>query len=119
MEKNISYAGGLPICTTKKAGHIDLSFKADDSVTIAFTNAQNTTFPTSGATRLKKGKYKLSTASDWTDFSSSVDLTADSTYDFKIDLLANDELYLTANMSSSSDTVTLTQVGDAKLTTED
>ena len=118
-KKNISYAGGLPICTTKKAGHIDLSFKADDSVTIAFTNAQNTTFPTSGATRLKKGKYKLSTASDWTDFSSSVDLTADSTYDFKIDLLANDELYLTANMSSSSESVTFTQVGDAKLTTED
>ena len=116
-KKNVSFAGGLPICTTKKTGSIELSIKTNDDVDIAWTNVQNTTFPSSTDSRIKKGKYKLSTDSTWTDFTSSVSLVANTTYDFKIELSDGEELYLTADMSTSSDTVTLTQVGDAKLTT--
>ena len=116
--KNVSYAGGLPICTTNKAGYITLSIKPDAALTIAFTKSQNTTFPSSTDSRLMKGKYKLSTVSDWTDFNSSISLAANSTYDFRIDLNSGDDLYLTANMLTIDDTVTITQIGDAKFTTE-
>ena len=117
-KKKVSYAGGLPLCITKKAGHFEISIKPDAAINIAFTNAQNTTFPTSTSPIIKKGKYKLSTESDWTDFNSNVNLTANLTYNFKIDINSNEELYLTANMSTLDDTVTLTQIGEAKLTVE-
>ena len=117
-KKNVSYAGGLPICTAKKEGHFEMSIMSDDDISIAFTNAQNTAFPSSTSPRIKKGKYKLSTESDWTDFDSNIVLTAGLTYDFKIDLNSNEELYLTADMSTLDDTITLTQVGDAKLIME-
>ena len=110
------YAGGFPIYSKFKNGTLDITLKANANVGIAFTNASNVDFPSSTATRVKKFKYKVSGSAGEYIEASTLNLTSGTTYNFKINTLNNEQLFLTANMSSNSGTVTFTQVGDAVFT---
>lgn len=110
------YAGGFPICTKLKKGVLDITLKSNANVNIAFTNTQNMDFPSSSASRCKKFRYKVSGSSGSYLEASSLNMTSGTNYNFNIDLNNNEQVFLTANMSSNSGTVQFTQVGEAKFT---
>ncbi len=110
------YAGGFPICSQLKNGVLDITFQSNANVNIAFTNTQNMDFPSSSTSRCKKFRYKVSGSSGSYTEASSLNMTSGTNYNFNIDLKNNEQIFLTANMTSSSGTVQFTQVGDAKFT---
>ena len=114
-KEKLSYSGGLPLCPKTKKGEFEITFSVDKEVKISFSNAQNESFPNTGNPRFKKCKLKVhGTSDDFVEMDSSIILTA-GTYDFKVEL-TDEPLFLMAYMDSRTDTVTFTQVGDAKLT---
>lgn len=113
-----SYAGGLPICHANKKSLVKISLKCDTTVPMAFTTSQNTTFPTGSDSRFKKFRSKLSTQSTFVERTAPVNFTANVDYDFEIDLNAGEDLFLTTNMTTLSNTLTITQLGDAFITEE-
>ena len=117
-KENLGYAGGVPICKTDKIGYVTITIQVDDEVEIAFQNEQNNNFPAPSDSRFKKFKIKVNGSSgDYIEQTTPVVLTA-GTYDFKVDLKANEKLFLTAAMGDIDGEVTFTQIGDAKVTTE-
>lgn len=113
-----SYAGGLPICHANKKSLVKISLKCDTTVPMAFTTSQNTTFPTGSDSRFKKFRSKQSTAATFVERTAPVNFTANVDYDFEIDLNAGEDLFLTTNMTTLSNTLTITQLGDAFITEE-
>ena len=114
-KEKLSYSGGLPLCPKTKNGEFEISFSVDREVEISFSNVQNESFPNTGNERFKKCKIKShGSVEQFTEMNSSIILTA-GTYDFKVEL-KDEPLFLMAYMDNRTDTVTFTQVGDAKLT---
>ena len=117
-KEDLGYAGGVPICKTDKMGYVTITIQVDGEVEIAFQNEQNNNFPMPSDKRFKKFNMKVNGSSgDYQEKTASVVLTA-GTYDFKVDLQANEKLFLTAAMGDIDGEVTFTQIGDAKVTSE-
>lgn len=116
--KKYSYSGGLPICHANKNSTVKLSLKSNTAVSMAFTTQQNTTFPSSTSSYFRKFKSKRSTNTDFVERTAPVAFVKDINYDFEISLNAGEDLFLTADMTSLSNTITITQIGDAYITEE-
>ena len=116
--KKWSYSGGLPICHADKKSTVKITLKSNTNVPMAFTTSQNITFPTGSDSRFRKFKSKRSTDATFVERTAPVNFAANISYDFEIELNAGEDLFLTTNMTSLSNTLTITQIGDAYITEE-
>ena len=115
-KRKYSYAGGIPICHADKKSKVKISLKSDTNIPMAFTISQNTTFPTGSDSRFRKFKSKRVGDTTYVERTAPVNFGAGVTYDFEIELNANEDLFLTVNMATLANTLTITQVGDAYIT---
>ena len=113
-----SYAGGIPICHANKKSKVKISLKSDTNIPMAFTTTQNITFPTGSDSRFRKFKSKRATDTNYVERTAPVNFAAGVTYDFEVELNANENLFLTVNMTTLANTLTITQIGDAYITEE-
>lgn len=89
-KEELGYAGGVPICKTDKMGYVTITLQVDDEVEIAFQNEQNNNFPAPSDSRFKKFKIKVNGSSgDYQEKTTPIVLAA-GTYDFKVDLKADE-----------------------------
>ena len=116
--KNVSYAGGLPICHASKKSKVKITLNSDTTVPMAFTTSQDTTFPSGSDSRFRRFRSKRLTDTTYTTRTAPVNFSAGVTYDFEVDLNANEDLFLIVNMTSLSNTLTIQQIGDAYITEE-
>ena len=112
--KDIKYNGGFPVYFAENEGEIDFKLKSDTAKTIIFTDNQQDSMPTISDSHTLQFDYKLSTDSTFTTDVKSLDMVANSTYEFKIKLEKNQVAY--ANIDVGSGIVTLTKVDDAIFT---
>ena len=118
LKRKYSYAGGIPICHANKKSRVKISLKSDTNIPMAFTTTQNITFPTGSDSRFRKFKSKRAENTTYVERTAPVNFGAGVTYDFEIELNANEDLFLTVNMTTLANTLTITQIGDAYITEE-
>ena len=109
--EKLKYTGGFPIFMADKDGDLEFRIKADKTTNIIFTTSQNSSMPTTSATNLRVFNYKLTTAANYSSDVTNFSVTANTYYDFKVELYKDEILYL--NIDSETGNVIVNQSGDA------
>ena len=108
-ETKLKYTGGFPVFKAEKDGTFEFRIKTDKATTIIFTTSQNTSMPASTAANVREFEYKTASASSYTTGARQMSATANTNYDFKIELFKSEIIYL--NIDSADGNVTVTQSG--------
>ncbi len=107
----IKYTGGFPVYKAETDGTLEFRIKSDKATNIIFTTSQNASMPTNTQGNVRPFDYKRATVTSYTRNVKNFNITANTDYDFKIELYKGEIIYL--NINSASGNVKVNQIGDA------
>ena len=111
----VKYTGGLPVLKAEQDGILEFRIKSDKATNIIFTNTQNPSMPSISDTNVREFDYKKASDTSFTTGVKNLNVEANTEYDYKIELLKGEIIYL--NIDSADGNIVVQQTDDAYLTT--
>ena len=111
-DNDLKYTGGFPVFKAEKDGILEFSLKSDKTKNVIFTTKQNTSaMPSASADFVRRFDYKLSTSNNYTTNVTNLNVTANTLYDYRIEIYKGETIYF--NIDSADGNISVVQSGTA------